>query len=166
MDDPTAREMVGFLLVRGGVHVVAYAKALEKLTGVDVGKLLPIPDISNKKFTEARKHEEKGLHRILYRFSPNETFVTAMRQAGHDGLTTERVFRLALHDVSREFVQAMADVSLHRHMREKRVLLEHSIDGSLERRYLTHFLAMDQDLSIRRQLKPGDHTQGSCLAAA
>ena len=72
VDDPTAREMVGFLLVRGGVHIVAYAKALEKLTGVDVGKLLPIPDISNKKFPEARKHEARGLHRILYRFSPDD----------------------------------------------------------------------------------------------
>ena len=37
---------------------------------VDVGKLLPIPDISNKRFPEARQHEEKGLHRILYRFLP------------------------------------------------------------------------------------------------
>ncbi len=50
VDDPVAREMVGYLLVRGGVHIVAYAKALQKLTGVDVGKLLPIPDISNKQF--------------------------------------------------------------------------------------------------------------------
>jgi Mn-containing catalase len=72
VDDPVARAMVGFLLVRGGVHIVAYAKALEKLSGVDVGKLLPIPDVSNKKFPEARKHEEKGLHRILYRFSPED----------------------------------------------------------------------------------------------
>lgn len=72
VDDPTARAMVGFLLVRGGVHIVAYAKALEKLTGVDVGKLLPIPDISNKMFPEARIHEEKGLHRILFRFSPED----------------------------------------------------------------------------------------------
>jgi Mn-containing catalase len=72
VDDPVAREMVGYLLVRGGVHIVAYAKALEKLTGVDVGKLLPIPDISNKKFPEARKHEAKGLHQILYRFSPED----------------------------------------------------------------------------------------------
>jgi Mn-containing catalase len=70
--DPTARAMVGFLLVRGGVHIVAYAKALEKLTGADVGKLLPIPDVSNKKFPEARKHEEEGLHRILFRFSPED----------------------------------------------------------------------------------------------
>jgi Mn-containing catalase len=70
--DPTARAMVGFLLVRGGVHIVAYAKALEKLTGADVGKLLPIPDVSNKKFPEARRHEAEGLHRILFRFSPED----------------------------------------------------------------------------------------------
>jgi Mn-containing catalase len=62
--------MVGFLLVRGGVHIVAYAKALQKLTGVDVGKLLPIPDVSNKKFPEAKIHEDKGLHRVLFKFSP------------------------------------------------------------------------------------------------
>ena len=30
VSDPTARAMVGYLLVRGGVHIVAYAKALEK----------------------------------------------------------------------------------------------------------------------------------------
>jgi Mn-containing catalase len=72
VSDPVARAMVGYLLVRGGVHIVAYAKALEKLTGVEVGKLLPIPDLSNKKFPEARQHEEKGLHQILYRFSPND----------------------------------------------------------------------------------------------
>ena len=72
VSDPTARAMVGFLLVRGGVHIVAYAKALEKLSGVPVGKLLPIPDVSNKRFTEAAVHEAKGLHRILYRFSPDD----------------------------------------------------------------------------------------------
>jgi Mn-containing catalase len=72
VDDPTARAMVGYLLVRGGVHVVAYARALEKLTGADVGKLLPIPDISNKKFPEARRLEEQGLHRIMYRWSPDD----------------------------------------------------------------------------------------------
>jgi Mn-containing catalase len=68
-DDPTARAMVGFLLVRGGVHIVAYAKALEKISGVNVGKLLPIPDISNKRFPEARKHEERGIHQVLFRWS-------------------------------------------------------------------------------------------------
>ncbi len=70
--DPTARAMVGYLLVRGGVHIVAYAKALEKLTGADVGRLLPIPDVSNKKFPEALKHEQKGLHTIMWHFSPTD----------------------------------------------------------------------------------------------
>ena len=71
-NDPVARAVVGYLLVRGGVHIVAYAKALEKLTGVEVGKLLPIPDISNKKFPEARKIEENGDHLVIYRQSPND----------------------------------------------------------------------------------------------
>jgi Mn-containing catalase len=71
-DDPTARALCGFLLVRGGVHIVAYAKALEKLTGADVGRILPIPDVSNKKFPEAAKHEEKGLHTIMFRWSPED----------------------------------------------------------------------------------------------
>jgi manganese catalase len=64
--------MVGYLLVRGGVHIVAYAKALEKLTGVDVGKLLPVPDISNKRFPDAKKYEDRGLHQILFRFSQDD----------------------------------------------------------------------------------------------
>jgi Mn-containing catalase len=72
VDDPVAREMVGYLLVRGGVHIVAYAKALEKLTGVDVGKLLPIPEISNQRFPDARKYEDRGLGQILFRFSPED----------------------------------------------------------------------------------------------
>jgi len=72
VDNPTARAMVGYLLVRGGVHIVAYAKALEKLTGADVGKLLPIPDVSNKQFPEARKLEQQGLHQVLFRWSPSD----------------------------------------------------------------------------------------------
>jgi Mn-containing catalase len=72
VDDPVAREMVGYLLVRGGVHIVAYAKALEKLTGVDVGKLLPVPEISNQRFPDAKKYEDRGLGQILFRFSPED----------------------------------------------------------------------------------------------
>lgn len=65
-DHPTAREMIGYLLVRGSTHVVAYAKALEVATGVDVGKMLPIPSVDNRVFDTARKFEEKGLGNILY----------------------------------------------------------------------------------------------------
>jgi Mn-containing catalase len=72
VDDPAARAAVGYLLVRGGVHVVAYARALEVLTGADLGKLFPIPDLSNKKIPEAKKLEDQGLHRIMYRFSPSD----------------------------------------------------------------------------------------------
>ena len=71
-DDPTVRAMTGYLLVRGGVHVVAYARALEKLTGADLGKLFPIPDVSNKQFPEARKLEDQGLHQVMFRFSPDD----------------------------------------------------------------------------------------------
>lgn len=35
-------------------------------------KLLPIPNIENSKFPEARKYEEAGIHRTLYRFSPDD----------------------------------------------------------------------------------------------
>lgn len=69
--DPCARTMIGYLLVRGGLHVYAYAKALEVITGVDVKKLMPVPPLSNAKFPEAVKFMEHGLHRQLYTFSPN-----------------------------------------------------------------------------------------------
>ena len=66
---PVAREMIGYLLVRGGVHVLAYAKALEIATGVDMTKLIPIPDLSNQQFDSARKFEAMGFGRKLYTFS-------------------------------------------------------------------------------------------------
>jgi len=71
-DNPAARMMLGYLFVRGGVHALAYAKALESLTGVDMKKMLPIPNIGNAVFPEARKFMEKGNHMQLYRFSPND----------------------------------------------------------------------------------------------
>lgn len=70
--NPAAREMLGYLFVRGGVHALAYAKALESLTGVDMKKMLPIPKIPNNFFAEARKYEQQGSHRKLYRFSPED----------------------------------------------------------------------------------------------
>lgn len=71
-DHPTAREMIGYLLVRGGVHVLAYAKALEVATGVNVKRLIPIPDLSNEHFETARRFEALGLGNKLYTFSPND----------------------------------------------------------------------------------------------
>ena len=45
-DDPAARALTGYLLVRGGVHQVAYARAVENLTGADLMKLFPSPRIA------------------------------------------------------------------------------------------------------------------------
>lgn len=65
-DHPTAREMIGYLLVRGGTHVLAYARALEMATGVDISKLIPIPNLDNRVFDTARKYEEQGYGNVLF----------------------------------------------------------------------------------------------------
>ncbi|ATP41239.1 manganese catalase [Solibacillus sp. R5-41] len=65
-DHPTAREMIGYLLVRGGVHVIAYAKAIEMATGLDVTRMLPIPSLDNRVFNQARKYEDRGYGNVLF----------------------------------------------------------------------------------------------------
>ena len=70
--NPVVKRLTGYLLCRGGVHQLAYAVALEKITGVDVPKMLPIPDIRTDKIPECREFIEKGLHRSLYRFSADD----------------------------------------------------------------------------------------------
>jgi len=71
-DNPAARQMLGYLFVRGGVHAHAYALALEELTGVEMKKMLPIPKIENVALPESRPFEARGFHRKLYRFSPDD----------------------------------------------------------------------------------------------
>jgi Mn-containing catalase len=70
--DPAAREMLGYLFVRGGVHAAAYGKALEKLTGVRMNDMLPIPKIGNEVFPEAKKYMGMSIHTKLYRQSPDD----------------------------------------------------------------------------------------------
>ncbi|MGE7021092.1 manganese catalase family protein [Solibacillus cecembensis] len=65
-DHPTAREMIGYLLVRGGAHVVAYAKAIEMATGLDVTRMLPIPSLDNRMFDQANKYEDRGYGNVLF----------------------------------------------------------------------------------------------------
>jgi Mn-containing catalase len=72
VDHPAARALTGYLLVRGGVHQVAYARALEKLTGANLMNLFPSPRIPTDKIPECRPHLEAGEHLKLYRFSPND----------------------------------------------------------------------------------------------
>ncbi len=72
VDHPAARALTGYLLVRGGVHQVAYARAVENLTGADLSKLFPSPRIPTDKIPECQPHIEKGEHTKLYRFSPSD----------------------------------------------------------------------------------------------
>src|SRR5215216_2617737 len=70
VDHPAARALTGYLLVRGGVHQIAYARALEHLTGADLTRMFPTPRIPTEKIPECRPHIERGDHLRLYRFSP------------------------------------------------------------------------------------------------
>ena len=72
VDHPAARALTGYLLCRGGVHQVAYARALENLTGADMMKLFPSPRIPTEKIPECQPHIAKGEHLKLYRFSPSD----------------------------------------------------------------------------------------------
>jgi Mn-containing catalase len=72
VEHPAARALTGYLLVRGGVHQVAYARALEWLTGADLMKLFPTPRIPTDKIPECKPHLQRGEHLKLYRFSPED----------------------------------------------------------------------------------------------
>jgi Mn-containing catalase len=72
VEHPVARALTGYLLVRGGVHQIAYARAVEHLTGADLKKLFPTPRIPTDKIPECRPHIERGDHLRLYRFSPSD----------------------------------------------------------------------------------------------
>jgi Mn-containing catalase len=69
VEHPAARALTGYLLVRGGVHQIAYARAIEKLTGADLKKMFPTPRIPTDKIPECKPHIELGDHLRLYRFS-------------------------------------------------------------------------------------------------
>ena len=72
VDDPVAREYGRLPSGPRRHHIVAYARRSRSSRASTVGKLLPIPDISNKRFPEAKKHEHKGLHQVMYRMSPDD----------------------------------------------------------------------------------------------
>lgn len=72
MTEPTGREVCGYLLVRGSVHAHAYALAIKKLTGVDIEKMLPTPNINLDEIPECAKYLAEGSHRRLYTFSPDD----------------------------------------------------------------------------------------------
>ena len=72
LTDATGREICGYLLVRGSVHAHSYALALKKITGVEIEKMLPVPNIPLGNIPECQKYLEEGSHRRLYTFSPKD----------------------------------------------------------------------------------------------
>lgn len=71
-DNATGREVCGYLLVRGSVHAHSYALALKKLTGVEIEKMLPTPNIPLANIPECQKYLDEGSHRRLYTWSQND----------------------------------------------------------------------------------------------
>ncbi|MEM1383748.1 MAG: manganese catalase family protein [Pseudomonadota bacterium] len=80
-DNPAARQMLGYLFTRGGVHARAYALALEKLTGVKMSQMLPIPKIEDIVLPESTPYMADGWHRKVYRFSDKD--YTGIEQIWH-----------------------------------------------------------------------------------
>jgi hypothetical protein len=72
VEHPAARALTGFLLVRGGVHQVAYARAIELLTGANLMKMFPTPRIPTDKIPECKPHIKRGEHLKLFRFSASD----------------------------------------------------------------------------------------------
>ena len=72
VDHPAARALTGYLLVRGGVHQVAYARALENLTGANLMKLFPSPNVPTASIPECKPHIKRGEHLKLYRWSEHD----------------------------------------------------------------------------------------------
>ena len=93
VEHPVARALTGYLLVRGGVHQVAYARAIERLTGADLMKLFPTPRIPTEKIPECKPHIQRGDHLRLYRFSPSDYLELSrglQRPASGDGRGSRR----------------------------------------------------------------------------
>ncbi len=91
VEHPAARALTGYLLCRGGVHQVAYARALERLTGADMTKLFPSPRIPTEKIPECKPHIERGEHKKLYRFSPSDYLELAAVFTGPHPETGEKL---------------------------------------------------------------------------
>ena len=87
LQSETGREICGYLLVRGSVHAHAYALALKQLTGVEIEKMLPTPNILLDSIPEAQKYQAEGRHRFLYRFdSPDYAEVAGIWGNGETAL--------------------------------------------------------------------------------
>ncbi len=88
LSDPTGREVCGYLLVRGSVHAHAYALALQKVTGVDIKKFLPTPNIPSIRSPSARSISTKALTA-----ASTHSVRTTTRRCRASGATGKLLFR-------------------------------------------------------------------------
>ncbi len=49
-----------------------------------------------------------------FTFSPSPEYVSALRALGYNGLDTERLFELAVHNVSRAYIKELDELGYHR----------------------------------------------------
>jgi Mn-containing catalase len=70
--NPAVAEMIGYLYVRGIAHTLAYAKAIEALTGTVMGGFLSCMDLQKNAWPEVRKYLDHKLHLKLYLFGPQD----------------------------------------------------------------------------------------------
>ena len=65
VEHPAARALTGYLLVRGGVHQVAYARAIEHLTGASLMKMFPTPRIATDKIRSRGRTSKRASTQAL-----------------------------------------------------------------------------------------------------
>ena len=64
--------MTGQAFARDTVHNFPIDAALKSLTGVNIEKMLPTPNIPTDRIPESQKYLQSGSHRRLYTFSPSD----------------------------------------------------------------------------------------------
>jgi Mn-containing catalase len=72
VDHPAAKALTGYLLVRGDVHQNRVRARDQKPAGAQLMKMFPTPRIATDKIPECRPHIERGDHKRIYRFSPDD----------------------------------------------------------------------------------------------
>jgi Mn-containing catalase len=71
VEHPAARALTSYLLVRGGVHQIAYARAPEPLTGADTDAIAPVPRIPTNKIPECKRRSRMACW-LRHRPDPRE----------------------------------------------------------------------------------------------
>ena len=83
VDHPAAKALTGYLLVRGGVHQLAYGRALENLTGSDLTNMFPTPRIATEKIPVPSAHRAGRPQALLPLLAGGLLELTAVFSGAH-----------------------------------------------------------------------------------